>query len=379
MTILFISHEDDKVMGSTLSLYNMIHALQSLGCECIVALPGDGPARDYLSARGVRCITARYHVDFVGRGGWLHRILSFPYRYIRDSRHHRQAIDTLCRQLAETHIDIVHTNTAVLDFGPKLARRLGVPHVWHLREFIDLDMGFRPFLGWRYLRKTIQSTDATISITRAIAHHYGVEKLTNSHILFDAVRSRKDIKQGVNRLPQFVFCGQLAPHKGPDMAIRAFCRFAPTHPEFQFLLMGTAADASYEASLHNLVPAELHDRVRFMGYVKDTDTIFAQSAALLMCSRNEAQGRVTVEAMLQGCPVIALNSGGTREIITNKKTGHLFDDEQQLLDAMQQVIDDSRAQKDINSQAKEFAEEHFLEENYAPRVLDIYRALIQSK
>lgn len=384
MTILFLSHEDDKLMGSTLSLVNMVHSLQRVGHRCIVALPGDGVARDHLEAQGIPTITAHYHVDFVGRGSRLRQVCSFPYRLIRDWHDHRKAIRSLAIQLQDEHIDIVHTNTAVLDFGPALARQLNVPHVWHLREFIDQDMGFRPFLGWRRLRSLISQADATISITQAIAQHYGVlpmvddGALTKGHlhaVMFDAVRSAHSLIQCSELKPQFVFCGQLAPHKGPDVAIRAFCRLAPAHPDYQLLLMGTAVDASYEARLHAMVPAELNDRIRFLGYVEHPDQIIACSTALLMCSRSEAQGRVTVEAMLQHCPVIGFNAGGTCEIISHGQTGLLFDDEDQLLAAMQQLINDQSLADDLRSQAFDFACNHFLEESYGARLTQIYQQL----
>ena len=44
----------------------------------------------------------------------------------------------------------------------------------------------------------------------------------------------------------------------------------------------------------------------------------------LMCSRGEALGRVTVEAMLSENLVIGADSAGTKEIIQNKVTGYLY-------------------------------------------------------
>ncbi len=43
-----------------------------------------------------------------------------------------------------------------------------------------------------------------------------------------------------------------------------------------------------------------------------------------MCSRMEAFGRVTVEALKAGLPVIGSNSGGTTEIIENNTNGVIF-------------------------------------------------------
>lgn len=391
MTILFISHEDDKVMGSTLSLANMVHALQARGCRCVVTLPGYGAAHDYLTPRGIECIVAKYHVDFVGRGNRISQFVSFPYRFLRDWHDNRRAMQSICQQLAEKaiHVDIVHTNTAVIDFGPELARRLHVPHVWHLREFIDLDMGFRPFKGWHHLRHLIQASDATISITHAIARHYHVEddgaRDTHHKVFFDAVRSRADLLPSQKKEPVFVFCGQLAPHKGPEMAIRAFCRFADTHPEYRLLLMGTATDADYERHLKDLVPEQHKTRVCFMGYVAHPDQVLASALALLMCSRNEAQGRVTIEAMLQGCVVIALNAGGTRELVSHRQTGLLFDDEKEIPALMSEIVNGDEEPTltaeawTITENARQFATDNFMEESYAERLIRLYDTLQQAQ
>lgn len=381
MTVLFISHEHDKLMGSTLSLANMIHALKMQGCEAITVLPEEGIAKDFFCKQGVRCIVARFHVDFVGIRTAFMRILSFPYRLLRDYIDHRKAIESIISQLQGIHIDIVHTNTAVIDIGPALAKRLEVPHVWHLREFINLDMGFKPFLGWKHLKNKIRMSDATISITQAIAKHYGLMNDGNTskhYILFDAIRTKKSIKRNENKLPQMVFLGQLAPHKGPDMAIRAFCLFAQGHPEYRLLLIGTPIEEDYVQKLKEMVPESVKNQVFFMGYVNHPDEILAQSTSLLMCSQNEAQGRVTIEAMLLGCPVIGLDKGGTREIIRHGKTGWLFNDEQQLLSSMEEVVSNPIKAKEIVNEAICFAERHFIEENYGPKILDIYQSICQN-
>ena len=44
-----------------------------------------------------------------------------------------------------------------------------------------------------------------------------------------------------------------------------------------------------------------------------------------MCSQCEAYGRVTVEAMKMGIPVIVSNTCGSAEIISDKKNGLVFE------------------------------------------------------
>ena len=66
------------------------------------------------------------------------------------------------------------------------------------------------------------------------------------------------------------------------------------------------------------------DVIDFIDFTEDRDRYFIQSHAALMCSRSEAFGRVTVEAMKFGLPVIGANSGGTRELIRDGWNGLLY-------------------------------------------------------
>jgi glycosyltransferase involved in cell wall biosynthesis len=66
------------------------------------------------------------------------------------------------------------------------------------------------------------------------------------------------------------------------------------------------------------------DRVEFWGYIDDPYKAYLASDAVLMCSKNEAMGRVTVEAMSACRPVIGYDQAGTSEIIEHGRTGLLY-------------------------------------------------------
>lgn len=373
MTILYLSHEDRPVLGSTLSLYNLIHSLGE-GHRAIVILPGHGPAYDYFTARGVRCVVVPFHVDFVGSGYNWRYYLTFPIRYVRDRVDNGRAVRRIVRELCGERIDVVHTNTSVLDFGPALARRLGVPHVWHLREFIDLDMGFQPFLGWKRLRRMIHASDAVISITDAIARHFRVAALPQARVLHDAVRSQREACLIEPKERYFVFCGYLVPHKGPDVAVRAFRRFAQGHADYRLVLLGKFEDEAYRAALLAEAGEAAHC-LDFRGYVDNVGEVISHATALLMCSANEALGRVTVEAMFYGCPVVGRNSGGTREIVRHGETGLLFEGDEECAEQMARLAESPELARRLAQNALRYACDTFSEETYGAHVRQIYQSL----
>jgi glycosyltransferase involved in cell wall biosynthesis len=67
--------------------------------------------------------------------------------------------------------------------------------------------------------------------------------------------------------------------------------------------------------------AKLSDIVTLHGHRDDVESLLSDSDALLMCSRNEAFGRVTVEALQAGVPVIGYNCGGTSELLSSPRSG----------------------------------------------------------
>ena len=77
---------------------------------------------------------------------------------------------SLRKVVKEQSIDIIHTNSSVLNTGGILAVMTGVPHVWHIREFGQEDFGF--FSVWKYERicRFMNShSDKVIAISQAVA------------------------------------------------------------------------------------------------------------------------------------------------------------------------------------------------------------------
>jgi glycosyltransferase involved in cell wall biosynthesis len=89
-------------------------------------------------------------------------------------------------------------------------------------------------------------------------------------------------------------------------------------------LVGAPYEREYVDRVHAAVDeAALGDRVTFEGALDDPFPAYRGADVVLMCSKDEAFGRVTVEAMKLGLPVIGVDSGGTKELIEDGVTGFL--------------------------------------------------------
>lgn len=75
---------------------------------------------------------------------------------------------------------------------------------------------------------------------------------------------------------------------------------------------------------HIVVQRNIAEHVEFIGYVDNPYSIINSGNIVLVCSRSEAFGRVTVESMLLKKPVIGTRSGTNPELIKEEFNGLLY-------------------------------------------------------
>ena len=108
----------------------------------------------------------------------------------------------------------------------------------------------------------------------------------------------------------------------------------------------------------------------FEGFVGNVEDIYRKLDVLLMCSRAEAFGRVTIEAMLRKVPVIGFDSGGTSELIEDGVTGFKFKNYSEVENALGVLITKPQESQRIINKAYETAKDKFSEERYTANVYD---------
>ena len=99
------------------------------------------------------------------------------------------------------------------------------------------------------------------------------------------------------------------------------------HPRLRFVIVGDVADGQHhfrEQMLARIREQGLQDRVRWLPFTPDVDVVWAGSdIALVPSIEPEPFGRVAIEAMAHGLPVVAAAHGGLVEIVTDGETGRL--------------------------------------------------------
>ncbi len=370
LRVLYITNEDRQIGGSSLSLETLLSCVGD-AVEPILLFREAGPVRDRFEALGYRCLVVPYYrASFQAKG--LSRVLRWLPHFFARAFTQRRCVRRVRRQVGK--VDLVHSNSATVDIGPRIARALGVPHVWHIREYPDTGLGLRFFPSARAWRRKLLSSDAVVAITPGLLGHLG---LTAALCIPDAVLPAAAAVLVLPKAPEVVFlAGTLAPHKRPNEAIEIFARAALPEP-YKLVLAGEVEDG-YRRKLLALAEAlGASERVEFRPFTADVRALLSRAAAVLVCTAYEGMGRVAVEALFYGCPVIARGSGGSRDVLAEGLHGSLYDTPEQAAAALRAVVSDF-PEAQVRA-AADYAAATFSTDSYGARILSLYRSLSPSK
>lgn len=151
--------------------------------------------------------------------------------------------------------------------------------------------------------------------------------------------------------------GRINPFKGQYLLIDAMERLIAEGLNIQAYIVGHAMEASYlETLIKDVHEKGLENKIHFLGFEKNPHRFMQACDVVLMTSKHETFGLVTIEAMQIATAVIGANSGGVLEIIDDNKTGLLFDSQNafSLAEQIKKLYDDPDLQKKlaINGQIK---------------------------
>ncbi len=373
-TVVYICHEEKVLGGAALSLMNLIHALRDEVHPIVVVRGGRGDAvYDFFAAAGCECMTAPFELNTTVFP-CLRTKIRFVPKLVRYHLTNGRCLRMLCARLGKRKVSLVHSNSSVVTLGYHLARRLGVPHVWHLREFQDRDFSVRPFCGWGELKKKIYRSDAAVAITSAVFRHWGLQHARRAYCIRDAVRPASEAVADVRKEKYVVFCAAtLSERKGAGWAVEAFARSGLARKGYVLKMLGYCPAGYRDVLVASAARYGVEQHVEWLGFCADVRPYLCRATAFLMCSQDEGLGRVTVEALFYGCPVVARNSGGTPEFVRHGVNGFLYNNMSECVDALRQMPgQDFEA---LAAAANRIAVEEFSEEAFVRKFRPVYQSL----
>ena len=155
-----------------------------------------------------------------------------------------------------------------------------------------------------------------------------------------------ELPQGAlsNHENRMLFLGRFDDVKQPHIALEVFEELADAFPDWQLdLAGGDGSDAAYMQRLERKIGESRYaDRIQRHGHVNEPGALLSHAGILLLPSRHEAFGRVLVEAMAYGVPIVAFRVGGVPEVVEDGVQGTLVqpEDIQAMAKACQQLMQD---------------------------------------
>ncbi len=214
-------------------------------------------------------------------------------------------------------VDMIHTNVSVINIGYKAAKKIGIPHIYHIREFQTSDFGMKIIPSFsKFTMKLQKNWNYNICITRAIQKHFGLNE-KNSKVIYNGVKSMDFNPITENKKSYFLFVGRLEKQKGIEEVIEAFGK--TTLPNtYNLLIAGDTPNQDYKNKLINISKASGKEgQIHFLGNRKDIDLLMQEATAIIVASTKEAFGLISAEAAFNKCLIIGKNTGGTAEQIEN--------------------------------------------------------------
>jgi glycosyltransferase involved in cell wall biosynthesis len=300
-----------------------------------VITPRDGPLIPILNDLGVPAVVAPASRAMLrgsqraGALGTLPTALLALRRWARGLARHPFVSDA---QVLYSVGFKTHAATLLLPSAPRTAHRAVV---WHLHEFPPAGTGRL----WTLLAR--RTPDALIANSRAVATAWGgSEPLNRSTAQPLVVPNGVDLDRFYPRPRTFWIHDRLgiprddrllgmpavlARWKGQLEVLAAFAQMADQFPEVHLVVVGgniydTAAETTFERELRHALAryrAGGLANVHLLPFQPKVELVYPElDAAVHYSTRPEAFGRVVLEAMACGVPVVAAAEGGPREILT---------------------------------------------------------------
>lgn len=143
-------------------------------------------------------------------------------------------------------------------------------------------------------------------------------------------------------------------------------------------IVGGGKGAYYEKIKKHIRENHLQNYIEILPFQEDLKELRKNTDIALMCSGNEALGRVTIESMLSENLVIGADAAGTKEIIRDGVTGYLYEsgNSKSLGKKIYDITGNWDSQERIIRNAKKYAIQNYDMNRYAEKILSIYRSLV---
>jgi len=299
------------------------------------------------------------------------------------------------RAVRRARPDIVHTN----GMKAHVAARLAVPElprVVHLRDFASA----RPLSR----RVVAAQGDRAVFVTNSHAVKadlLGIAPSARAHVIHNAIDASRFVAGPTELIhlaelsglpppaPGTLVVGMVATYawwKGHRTFLAAAARLRETSATpLRFYVVGGPIYGSHGSEVRReelerlIQSSNLTGAVGLVPFQKDVARAYRGMDVVVHASeRPEPFGRVIVEAMATGRPVVVARAGGAVEVFSEGETGLGFEpgNADACATAVRTLVDDGALRRRMGERARTEATARFSRERLGPELLDVYRELL---
>ncbi|MFJ6751223.1 MULTISPECIES: glycosyltransferase family 4 protein [unclassified Streptomyces] len=189
----------------------------------------------------------------------------------------------------------------------------------------------------------------------------------------DRMRHKERAELGAVDRPLLLAVGRLDPHQGLDLlldAAHAWCALDPQP------LLAIAGEGAQRAALQRRIDAEQLP-VQLLGRRDDVPQLLAAADLVVLPSRWEARSLIAQEALHAGVPLVATDTGGTRELVGRAAELVRYGDAAALARTVLGLLDDPARRDGLAAAGRAQAAGWPSEDDTVAQVLSVYDELAQ--
>ena len=306
--------------------------------------------------------------------------------YVRVSNAHPWwSVRALADALRRHRIDLAHAHGYKgLILGARACRAVGIPIIatnhgwdaptWRVRLYQRWEarvMRSLPVVTAVSEAKAKQVRDSGVSAHQVVVIPNGIR--IPGQTPADEPRRPLDIRRGVLAVG---VVGQLIRRKGIDLLLQAFAR---VRRECDTARLVVAGDGPARGELGELAASlGVTDAVDWLGFVDDTDAVYAACDVIALPSRDEGLPMTLLEAMGHARAVVAADVGGIGEVVRDGVNGRLVpaEDPARLATVLAELLLDGPERDRLGRAARQTVESRYSSRAMAAGYDEAYRRVL---
>lgn len=319
-----------------------------------VILPGSGELKEEMEKSGIKVITIKDYSFFKIKRDRIRNIIHFIPDLIK-------SILEIKRVLKEEKPDILWTNSQKAHIIGVFSKTLSnVKLVWHFR---DIHKGVNRVI----INVFSIFTDRIISISNEVKKQFFIKsKIT---VIYNGLRIPKHITKKIKeQCIKIGYIGQIAEWKGQINFLKVMERINNA----KGYIIGDVlfGEEKYLEEIKRYIfEKQLQDKIILTGFKKDIlNYICSMDMIVHLPMKPEPFGRVLMESMGLGIPVIAHDTGAIKEILSGKGLLTRYCDFDKIVEWIELLSNDKKLRLDIGNEEKKVFLEKYSAEIYVNNV-----------